>query len=64
MKTHKTGKKKEKRKKARKKKKKKAIYQDKSQHVNFQGNPLYQATKQHLNNRQMVKKMMKNEMDG
>ena len=27
-----------------------AIYQDKTQHANFQGNPLYQATKQHINN--------------
>ena len=25
------------------------------QHVNFQGNPYYQATKQHLNNNEMVK---------
>ena len=27
-----------------------AIYLDKTQHVNFGGNPLYQATKWHLNN--------------
>ena len=29
---------------------KKTIYEDKIQHANFQGNPLYWATKQHLNN--------------
>ena len=27
-----------------------AVYSDKTQHVNFQGNALYQATKRHLNN--------------
>ena len=27
-----------------------AIYQDKTQHANFRGNPLYKATKPHLNN--------------
>ena len=30
-------------------KKKEAIYYVKTQHTNFQGNPLLQATKQHLN---------------
>ena len=30
-----------------------AIYFDKTQHVNFQGNPLFQATKQHLSNKKM-----------
>ena len=29
---------------------KNAIYEDKTEHTNFQGNPLYQATKRHLNN--------------
>ena len=28
---------------------------DKTQPVHFQGNPLYQATKWHLNNHEMVK---------
>ena len=32
-----------------------AIYSDKTQHAIFGGNPLYQATKWHLNNNQMVK---------
>ena len=27
----------------------KAVYQDKTQHANFRGNPLYQDTKRHLN---------------
>ena len=26
------------------------IYKDKTQHANFRGSPLYQATKRHLNN--------------
>ena len=29
---------------------KKPIYEDKTQHAHFQGNLLYQATEQHLNN--------------
>ena len=29
---------------------KNAIYEDKTQHANFRGNSLYQATKRHLNN--------------
>ena len=29
---------------------KNADYQDKTQRANFRGNPLYQATKRHLNN--------------
>ena len=29
---------------------KNTIYQDKTQHANFQGNPLYQATKWYVNN--------------
>ena len=32
-----------------------AVYSDKTQHVNFQGNALYQATKRHLNNSWTVK---------
>ena len=32
-----------------------AIYQDETQHANFLGNPLYQATKRHLNNSTTVK---------
>ena len=34
---------------------KNAVYQDKTQHANFRGNPLYQATKRHLNNSYTVK---------
>ena len=30
--------------------KKNAVYYDKTQHANFRGKPLFQATKQHLNN--------------
>ena len=33
-----------------KKVRKNAIYQDKTQHANVRGNPLYKATKRHLNN--------------
>ena len=29
--------------------KKNTVYYDKTQHANFQGKPLFQATKQHLN---------------
>ena len=39
---------------------KNAIYQDKSQHANFRGNPLYQAMKRHLNNSQTVNNEMQN----
>ena len=35
-----------------------AIYYDKTQHSNFWGTPLFQATKQHLHNSQTVKKEM------
>ena len=40
---------------------KNAIYQNKTLHVNFLGNLLYQATKQHLI--KQCKKKLKNEME-
>ena len=41
-----------------KKNKKKNVYHDKTQHVNFQNQPLYEAIKQHLNNSSTVKNKM------
>ena len=40
---------------------KNAVYKDKTQHANFRGNPLYQATKQHLTVKRW--KPLKNEME-
>ena len=42
-----------------KNKTKNAVYQDKTQHANFRGNSLYQATKRHLNNSKRKKEKEK-----